>query len=68
MEQEDVEPTIAGAADAEVEAEADIEAAAEVAAEVAAEAESEIASLTIELGDIIRVIAPTHQEIHDHVD
>ena len=65
MEQDDVEPTIAGAADAEVEAEADLEAEVEVAAE--AEAESEIASLTIELGDIIRVIAPTHQEIHDHV-
>ena len=73
MEQEDVEPTIAVAADAEVEAEADLEAEAEaeaeaeVAAEAEAEAESEIASLTIELGDIIRVIAPTHQEIHDHV-
>ena len=65
MEQDDVEPTIAGAADAEAEAEADLEAAAEAEAE--AEAESEIASLTIELGDIIRVIAPTHQEIHDHV-
>ena len=24
-------------------------------------------SLTIELGDIIQLIAPTHQEIHDHI-
>ena len=28
--------------------------------------EAEIVSLSIELGDIIRIIAPTHQEIHDH--
>jgi len=28
--------------------------------------EAEIVSLSIELGDVIRIIAPTHQEIHDH--
>ena len=29
--------------------------------------QTEVVSLSIELGDIIRLIAPTHQEIHDHV-
>ena len=27
----------------------------------------DVSSLSIELGDIIRIIAPTHQEIHEHV-
>ena len=29
--------------------------------------QTEVVSLSIELGDIIRIIAPTHQEIHEHV-
>jgi hypothetical protein len=31
------------------------------------EESGEAISLTIELGDIIQIIAPTHQEIHDHI-
>jgi hypothetical protein len=30
-------------------------------------AESEVVSLTIELGDIIRIIAPSNGDIHDHI-
>ena len=32
-----------------------------------AQAQTEVVSLSIELGDIIRIIAPTHQEIHEHI-
>ena len=36
--------------------------------DVEEEEESTVAlSLTIELGDIIQIIAPTHQEIHEHI-
>ena len=31
------------------------------------DAESDVLSLTLELGDIIQIIAPTHQEIHEHI-
>ena len=53
MDPEEVEPTIA----AEGEGEGEGEGAPEY----------EVVSLSIELGDIIRVIAPTHQEIHDQI-
>ena len=40
----------------------------EAAAEFAAGSESgEVLSLSIELGDFIKIIAPTHQEIHEHI-
>jgi hypothetical protein len=32
-----------------------------------AESSEEALSLTLELGDIIQIIAPTHQEIHEHI-
>ena len=56
MDPEEVEPTIA----AEAEYVENIE-------EEGGEGGSEAVSLSIELGDIIRIIAPTHQEIHDHI-
>jgi len=40
----------------------------EAAVEFAAGSESgEVLSLSIELGDFIKIIAPTHQEIHEHI-
>ena len=57
MDPEEVEPTIAAEAE-------DVE---NIEGEGGGEGGSEAVSLSIELGDIIRIIAPTHQEIHDHI-
>jgi hypothetical protein len=61
MDPEEVEPTIATAAE-------DVENIESEGGESGESGESgEVVSLSIELGDIIRIIAPTHQEIHDHM-
>ena len=54
MEPVDIEPDIRGSSD-------DDEPQAQGQSDVI------VSSLSIELGDIIKVIAPTHQEIHEHV-